>query len=63
MEDAITILGEPLLSRADVAKFFKVSPPTITKLHLDGKLPCLWVNTRMRFPLSAVKDYIARNSE
>lgn len=47
-----------LMSASEVAKLYGVSRVTIYQMKKDGRLPFIYVNSRVRFPREAVMEIL-----
>lgn len=53
-------MNTELMTPAEVARVFVVKPKTIYEWAANGKIPCVRINTLLRFKRSEI-DYICRN--
>ena len=53
--------NEPLLSRTDVCKKLKLSNPTVSKLHKQGKLKAIVVGGSYRYSKKSIADFMSGN--
>ena len=61
-ENTIHIVGQEVVKASYLAKYYKVTEPTIYSWAKKGKLPCIKFENTIRFDLEAVKAAIEGKS-